>query len=178
MRDGWEDRPDGHTVPGPRGPCSLRVLLPLGPALPSEQKMQLFREGLDRQALGSTRPRPRAALRLIMPVPGLHLELEFTWRAVLDGAPGCALNKCQYPLTPSATSAQAFHAAVTLPPANVDPESHPHELTQHSVSTQVPSTDAEAEVGMRNAVCHWKIVTGRTVVEAEAPVLWPPDVKN
>ena len=75
-------------------------------------------------------------------------------------------------------SAQALHPAVTLPPANVDPEFHPHELTQHSVSTQVPSTDGEAEVEMRNALCHWKIVTGRTTVEAEAPVLWPPDAKN
>ena len=91
MMDGWEERPDGHTVPGPRGPCSLGVLLPLGPALPSELKMQLFREGLDRQALGSIRPRPRAALQLIMPLPGLHLELEFTWRVVLDGAPGLHL---------------------------------------------------------------------------------------
>ena len=47
----------GTLSPDPMAP-DHSALLPLGPTYPSELKMQLFREGLDRQALGSICPRP------------------------------------------------------------------------------------------------------------------------
>lgn len=134
---GWSGGPAGRAH-CPRTPWSLPALGPpsTGPCSPIRTKDAALQRGLRRQALGSVHPRPRAALGLIMPPPGLHLELEFTWRAVLDGAPGCALHKCQYPLALSATSSQgsSSHSNTATGPLGprVSPARAHSALSQHA----------------------------------------------
>ena len=107
--DGWLGGPAGRAH-CPQTPWSLPALGPpsTGPCSPIRTKDAALQRRSAPPGPWAVRPRPRAALGLNMPPPGLHLELEFTWRAVLDGAPGCALHKCQYPLALSATSSQGF----------------------------------------------------------------------